>query len=86
MALPQPKTYYLPEAYLALERAAEFKSEFFDGEIVAMAGESLNHGRIKSDTNRIIGNLFTSVSIKYISMCCPQGIGFLSQLLTRFPS
>lgn len=27
LALPQPKTYYSPEEYLALERAAEFKSE-----------------------------------------------------------
>lgn len=56
MALPQPKTYYSPEEYLTLERAAEYKSEYFDGQIIAMAGESPNHGRIKSDTNRIIGN------------------------------
>lgn len=55
-ALPQPKTYYSPEEYLALERAAEFKSEYINGEIVAMAGESPNHGRLKSDVNRIIGN------------------------------
>lgn len=56
MGLAQPKTYYSPEEYLALERAAEYKSEYFDGQIIAMAGESPNHGRIKSDTNRIIGN------------------------------
>ena len=49
MVLPQPKTYYSPEEYLALERAAEFRSEYFDGQIIAMAGESLNHGRIKMD-------------------------------------
>lgn len=55
MALPQPKTYYSPEEYLTLERAAEFKSEYFNGEIIAMAGESLNHGRIKADTLKIIG-------------------------------
>jgi Uma2 family endonuclease len=55
-ALPKPKTYYSPEEYLALERSAEYKSEYFDGEIVAMAGESPNHGRIKSDVNRMIGN------------------------------
>jgi Uma2 family endonuclease len=48
-ALPKPKTYYSPEEYLALERAAEFKSEYFDGEIFAMAGESRNHGRVKMD-------------------------------------
>ncbi len=56
MVLPQPKTYYSPEEYLALERAADFRSEYFNGEIFAMAGESPNHGRIKSDVNRIIGN------------------------------
>jgi Uma2 family endonuclease len=34
----QPKPYFSPEDYLALERSAEFKSEYFDGEIFAMAG------------------------------------------------
>jgi len=47
--LSQPKIYYSPEEYLALERAAEFRSEYFYGQIFAMAGESLNHGRIKMD-------------------------------------
>jgi Uma2 family endonuclease len=56
MALPQPKTYYSPEEYLALERAADFRSEYIDGAIFAMAGESLNHGRIKADTVMILGN------------------------------
>ena len=56
MALPQPKTYYSPEEYLALERAAEFRSEYIDGAIFAMAGESLNHGRIKADLVTILGN------------------------------
>ena len=37
---------YTPEEYLALEEAAEFKSEYHDGEIVPMTGGSLNHNRI----------------------------------------
>ena len=55
MALPQPKTYYSPEEYLTLERTADFRSEYFNGEIFAMAGESPNHGRIKADALKIIG-------------------------------
>jgi Uma2 family endonuclease len=34
----QPKTRLTPEEYLALERRAEYKSEYIDGEIVAMTG------------------------------------------------
>ena len=32
-----------PEEYLAIERAAEFKSEYYDGQMFAMAGGSLPH-------------------------------------------
>ncbi len=36
-------TRYTPEEYLALERHAEFKSEYIDGRIVAMTGASAPH-------------------------------------------
>jgi Uma2 family endonuclease len=36
-------TWYTPEEYLALERNAEFKSEYIDGRIVAMTGASAPH-------------------------------------------
>jgi Uma2 family endonuclease len=39
----QPKTYITPEEYLAIERKAEYKSEYFDGEMFAMAGASERH-------------------------------------------
>lgn len=39
-------THYTPEEYLALERLAEFKSEYLDGRIVAMTGASAAHNRI----------------------------------------
>jgi Uma2 family endonuclease len=35
-----------PQEYLAIERAAEFKSKFFDGEMFAMAVISKDHSRI----------------------------------------
>ncbi len=38
-----PKTKYTPEEYLELERAAEYKSEYFNGEIFAMSGASRRH-------------------------------------------
>ncbi len=56
MALPQEKVYYTPEQYLAMERASDIRHEYINGYVFAMAGESPNHGRIKSDANRIIGN------------------------------
>ncbi len=40
------KRRYTPEEYLALERKAQFKSEYFGGEIFAMSGASREHNRI----------------------------------------
>lgn len=42
----QPKTYLTPEEYLRIERAAETKSEYFDGEVFAMTGASRKHNLI----------------------------------------
>ena len=41
MALPIPKL--TPEQYLEIERKAQYKSEYFDGEMFAMAGASGTH-------------------------------------------
>ena len=46
----KPQKYYSPEEYLALEEMADYRSEYYRGEIFAMAGGSANH-------NRIAGNL-----------------------------
>ena len=43
MSLPQRKTELTPEAYLAIERQAAYKSEYFNGEMFAMAGASPHH-------------------------------------------
>jgi Uma2 family endonuclease len=46
-----PKRLFTPEEYLEIERKAEYKSEYIDGEIFAMAGASQVH-------NVIAGNIF----------------------------
>ena len=42
----QSKVRITPEEYLALERKAETRSEYFDGEMIPMPGVSLQHDRI----------------------------------------
>ncbi|MFN8454509.1 MAG: Uma2 family endonuclease [Anaerolineae bacterium] len=42
----KPQKYYSPEEYLALEELAEYRSEYYRGEIFAMSGGSVNHNRI----------------------------------------
>ena len=42
----QPKPRLTPEDYLALERSADFKSEYFNGETFAMTGASRAHNTI----------------------------------------
>ncbi|HLI83214.1 MAG TPA: Uma2 family endonuclease [Bryobacteraceae bacterium] len=46
-----------PEEYLALDRAAEVRSEYYNGQMYAMSGGSLNHGVIINNTARALGNL-----------------------------
>jgi len=38
------------EQYLEIERAAEFKTEYINGEMFAMARGCVNHGMIAADT------------------------------------
>ena len=47
-ALPTPKLTF--EQYLEMEREAEFRSEFINGEVVAMSGGSRRHALIISRT------------------------------------
>jgi Uma2 family endonuclease len=50
-----PKVRLTPEQYLAIERKAAFKSEFYNGEMFAMAGASREHNRVKEN---LIGELY----------------------------
>jgi Uma2 family endonuclease len=49
---------YTPEEYLALDRNAEFRSEYIDGRMVAMSGNSRPHSIIVSNLVRMFGNCF----------------------------
>lgn len=51
---------YTVEEYLALEEVAEYRSEYYEGEIFPMLGESGNHSRIAMDC----ANEITSVRLK----------------------
>lgn len=51
MQLETQKRSYTPEEYLEFEEAAEFRSEYRDGEIIPMTGGTTNH-------NKIAGNFY----------------------------
>ncbi len=51
-----PKRKMTAAEYLEVERRAEFKSEFYNGEMFAMAGASIPHNRIVGNMLRALGN------------------------------
>ena len=53
---PKPFEYTSPEEYLRLEREAEFKHEYFQGEIRAMAGTEYLHNLICANLTIEIGS------------------------------
>ena len=58
-----PSYYLSPEEYLAIERRAEYKSEYVDGVMYAMAGGSERY-------NLIAGNLITELNIQLRKAPC----------------
>src|SRR5205085_6238647 len=58
-----PDYYLSPEEYLAIERKAEYKSEYIDGVLYAMAGGSERH-------NLIAGNILTELNIQLRERPC----------------
>src|SRR2546423_8829789 len=55
MASPSVVPQLTEAEYLVLERAAAFKSEFFDGEVFAIAGGSPMHSLIAANIIRELG-------------------------------
>lgn len=64
------KQCYTAEEYLELEESADYKSEYYKGDIFAMAGASVNH-------NRIVGNLHTALNLALSDSKCEA---FMSDL------
>ena len=58
---------YTAEEYLALERKAEYKSEYVNGHIIAMSGASRQH-------NLIAGNIYREISIQLRGHPCESYI------------
>lgn len=68
--------YLTPEEYLEIERGAEFKSEYIDGVMYAMAGGSASH-------NLIVGNLVTALNIQLRDAPCKV---YPSDMKVRVPN
>ncbi len=57
------KTFLTPEQYLEIERKAEFKSEYYQGEMFAMGGARWTH-------NRLVANLIATLHQQLRSRAC----------------
>ncbi|MFH1113189.1 MAG: Uma2 family endonuclease [Pseudomonadota bacterium] len=55
MPLSSQQSGYTAEEYLALERKAEYKSEYVNGTIVALAGVTRSHSLIVFNLARVLG-------------------------------
>ncbi len=58
----QPRPFLTPEQYLEIERAADYRSEYLDGEMFAMAGASPGH-------NIIINNIAAGLRPRIKGRC-----------------
>jgi Uma2 family endonuclease len=54
----QPKTFLTPQQYLEIERKADYKSEYFNGEMFAIAGAREAHNLLVANLVRELGEQF----------------------------
>lgn len=62
-----PKSRLTVAEYLAIERKAEFKSEFFDGQMYAMAGANRHHNIANENLSTEIGGLLKGTRCRTLS-------------------
>lgn len=72
----QPTTYLTPAEYLSVERAAEDKNEYLDGEVVAMTGANRKH-------NLITVNITSEIGQQLKGRACEA---YVSNMRVRVPS
>lgn len=75
MGLPQRVTVLSPAEYLQIERQAAYRSEYYAGEMFAMAGGSPRHSRIKT-------NVLTQLNLRLKDRDCTP---YDSDLRIRVP-
>jgi Uma2 family endonuclease len=68
--------YYTPEEYLTLEEKADYRSEYYQGEIFAMSGGSANH-------NRIVKNLLIALETSFENKPCEAFITDMRLLVEK---
>lgn len=73
MSRQTKKSYVTPDEYLAIERHAEDKNEYFDGEVFAMTGASRKH-------NYIAGNVYSALRRELHDRACDV---FISDMRVR---
>lgn len=54
---------YTSDEYLAMEEKSDLRHEYFDGNVVAMSGSSVNH-------NLIVGNVFSALKLALKGTSC----------------
>lgn len=78
MGLPQPIPQMTAAEYLAIEREASVRSEFFNGEMFAMSGGTLNHSRIAKNVLLQLGNQLAMRACEPFTsdlrVVCPTGL------------
>jgi Uma2 family endonuclease len=62
----QPKTFLTPEQYLVIEREAKHKSEYYQGEMFAMAGAGWVHNRLVAN---LIGGFYRQLGSSPCQAC-----------------
>ncbi len=74
--LEQLKRHYSPGKYLELEDAAEFRSEYVSGQMIPMAGGTVNH-------NRLAGNLCSALTVSFVDKAFEAFVGGLKVWLPQ---